>query len=223
MDFPSVETHNPRIVDLLKMAWNSPWRVPRHAARFVWTPFIRLRLSIKGVAIGSGTRFFGMPRVQRFRSSQITIGQGAELRSSRFSNVLGLAHPVLLTTLGAGASIRIGDGVGLSGTAICAAQDISIGSRTIIGADVLITDTDHHPLIGPRIRYSVAGVRSSPIRIGSDVFIGARAIILKGVTIGDRAVIGAGSVVTRSVAKGALVAGNPAVVLGQLAVEKDKG
>jgi len=175
---------------------------------------IRLRVSMKGVTLGRGIRFFGMPRIQRFRESKISIGPAVELRSSKFSNVLSLAHPVVLTTLSAGAVIRIGEGAGLSGTVVCAADEITIGPRSIIGADVLVTDTDHHALRGPRIRYSMAGVRSSPVHIGSDVFIGARTIILKGVTIGDGAIIGAGSVVTHSVPAGAAVAGNPAVQLG---------
>ncbi|MEJ6719067.1 MAG: DapH/DapD/GlmU-related protein, partial [Akkermansiaceae bacterium] len=54
---------------------------------------------------------------------------------------------------------------------------------------------------------------SRPVVIGRKCFIGARAIILKGVTVGDHAVIGAGSVVTRDVASNTVVAGNPATVI----------
>jgi maltose O-acetyltransferase len=54
----------------------------------------------------------------------------------------------------------------------------------------------------------------APVQIGRRVFIGARAVILPGVTIGDDAIVGAGSVVTRDVEPGMLAAGNPARVLG---------
>lgn len=57
---------------------------------------------------------------------------------------------------------------------------------------------------------------SAPIVIGDNVFIGARAIILKGVTIGEGAIVGAGSVVTKDVAEYSIVAGNPAKVIRAL-------
>ena len=55
---------------------------------------------------------------------------------------------------------------------------------------------------------------AAPIVIGADTFIGARAIILKGVTIGPRSIVGAGAIVSRSVPEGSIVAGNPASVVG---------
>lgn len=57
---------------------------------------------------------------------------------------------------------------------------------------------------------------SAPVIIGDDVFIGARAIILKGVTIGDGAVIGAGSVVTKSIPPRVIAAGNPARIIKEI-------
>ncbi|GAA3756518.1 sugar O-acetyltransferase [Terriglobus aquaticus] len=84
---------------------------------------------------------------------------------------------------------------------------IHIGARTQIGPAVQIYTADHPR--DPSIRHQ--GLESGkPIRIGADVWIGGGAILLPGVTIGDGAVIGAGSVVTRSVAPGTTVVGNPA-------------
>jgi maltose O-acetyltransferase len=82
-----------------------------------------------------------------------------------------------------------------------------------IGDDVQIAPGVHlytatHPLDPAERRSGIEGAR--PIRIGSNVWIGGGAIVLPGVKIGDDAVIGAGSVVTRDVAKGATVVGNPA-------------
>jgi maltose O-acetyltransferase len=85
--------------------------------------------------------------------------------------------------------------------------DVTIGDRTQIGPAVQIYSADH-----PRdAKTRRAGLEfGRPVRIGSDVWIGGGAIILPGVTIGDGAVIGAGSVVTRDVAAGDTVTGNPA-------------
>ncbi len=84
---------------------------------------------------------------------------------------------------------------------------IEIGDSTIIGHQVLMLDTDFHGIDGhPE--------KQGPIKIGKHVWIAARAIILKGVTIGDNAIVAAGSVVTKNVAENAIVAGNPAVQIG---------
>ena len=179
---------------------------------------------MRGVSLGKQCRFFGMPSIYRFRGSRIEIGPGVEMRSSRKSNVLGLAHSVILTTLARDAVIEIGEGVGLSGTTICAARRITVGAFSIVGADTLITDTDHHAIAGDRYRYSDEGVQTAPVHIGNNVFIGARSIILKGTRIDDNAVVGAGAVVSGHVPEGAIVAGNPARSMGNIAdTDRTKG
>lgn len=108
-----------------------------------------------------------------------------------------------------GAKLTIGNNVGLSGSSICATEEVSIGDRVLIGSGTIITDSDAHPLL-PEERNMPNKTKHRPIHIGNDVFIGARCLILKGVTIGDGAVIGAGSVVTKDVPPHAVFAGNPA-------------
>src|SRR5246127_2117223 len=85
--------------------------------------------------------------------------------------------------------------------------EVTIGDRTQIGPGVQILAADHPRDPAVRARGLEFG---RPVRIGSDVWIGGGAILLPGVTVGDGAVIGAGSVVTRDVAAGATVMGNPA-------------
>jgi acetyltransferase-like isoleucine patch superfamily enzyme len=115
-----------------------------------------------------------------------------------------------LCVLAPGAAMMIGKNVGVSGACLCAANSLTIGEHTIIGADVLITDTDFHtPLPGWMWGNDAKGA-SKPVSIGRGCFIGARAIILKGVTLGDGAVVAAGAVVTRDVPAGHLAIGNPA-------------
>jgi acetyltransferase-like isoleucine patch superfamily enzyme len=121
------------------------------------------------------------------------------------------------------ARIELGRSVGVSGASLCAATTITIGDNVLIGADVLITDTDHHGL-GVDGDRSISGAASAPIFIGSGAFIGARALILKGVSIGENAIVGAGSVVTRAVPPATMVAGNPArqvAVLGRTVARQE--
>ena len=85
--------------------------------------------------------------------------------------------------------------------------EIVIGDDVQIGPAVQIY-TATHPLDAAQRRAGIEGAR--PVRIGSNVWIGGAAVLLPGVIIGDDAVIGAGSVVTRDVPAGAVIAGNPA-------------
>lgn len=76
---------------------------------------------------------------------------------------------------------------------------LAIGDNVKIGACVLITDTDAHPIDYMARRTSNEGTKSAPIVIEDDVWVVAHSIILKGVTIGARSIIGAGSVVTKNI------------------------
>ena len=84
---------------------------------------------------------------------------------------------------------------------------IEIGDETTISLEVMVLA--HDASTRRHIGYS----RVAPVRIGRRVFVGARAVILPGVTIGDDAIVAAGAIVTRDVAPGMVVAGNPARVL----------
>ncbi|WP_372898717.1 sugar O-acetyltransferase [Stieleria sp.] len=87
--------------------------------------------------------------------------------------------------------------------------DVRMGDFVFIGPGVHIY-TATHPLEAVPRRTDEFG---KPVTIGSDVWIGGKAIVCPGVTIGDRSVIAAGSVVTKDVAPGVVVAGNPAKVI----------
>jgi maltose O-acetyltransferase len=109
-----------------------------------------------------------------------------------------------------GFNIRIGAGVFLNfNCVILDVVEVVIGDGTQIGPGVQILTADHprHPA------ERASGLEfGRPIRIGRNVWIGGGALILPGVTIGDDALVGAGSVVTRDVPPGATVVGNPARV-----------
>ena len=127
-----------------------------------------------------------------------------------------------LGSVGAGATIRppfhcdygynihLGAGVFLNfGCVILDVVEVRIGDATQIGPNVQILAADHPR--DPAVR--AAGLEyGRPVRIGRNVWIGGGAIILPGVSVGDDALVGAGSVVTRDVPPGATVVGNPARV-----------
>lgn len=96
--------------------------------------------------------------------------------------------------------------------------EVYIGNRTMIGPNVTICTTGHPA--DPHYREMVAHY-SLPIHIGKNVWIGSNAVILPGVTIGDNAIIGAGSVVTRDIPENVVAVGNPCRVLREIG-ERDK-
>jgi len=100
-------------------------------------------------------------------------------------------------------NVFLNQGVGIS----CFSQ-ITIGDETMVGDETEIMDNDFHGIDGK-------DAKTEPIIIGKHVWIGLRCIILKGVTIGDYSIIGAGSVVTHSVPPNTIYAGNPAKQIGK--------
>jgi acetyltransferase-like isoleucine patch superfamily enzyme len=118
--------------------------------------------------------------------------------------------------------MEIGSDCGLSGTIIGCASSISLGDRVMCGANVTITDTDWHPL-GWRARAAGVGGETSPVVIGDDVWLGMNVTVLKGVKIGCRTVVAAGSLVTRSLPSDVVAAGQPARVVRKLTRLEDAG
>lgn len=169
-----------------------------------------------------GTRFknrvsiFGFPIVSLAKSSRIIIGKNLVLISHSYFSAPGVNHPVIIRTLKPGARLAIGDNVGISGGAICVAQEVLIGSNVMLGANVTVTDTDFHPIRPEGRRYSADNIPTGRIVIEDNVFVGMNASILKGVKIGQNAVIGAGAVVTTDIPPYCIAAGIPAKVIGYL-------
>ena len=128
----------------------------------------------------------------------------------------------ILSTYTANARITLGENVFVgNNTLIGSACEVTIGNNVLISFDCMIQDNDNHNT-DSKIRWNDTAewkngrrhdwskTPMQPIRIGNGAWIGAKAIILKGVTIGEGAIVGAGSVVTRDVAPYTIVAGNPA-------------
>jgi acetyltransferase-like isoleucine patch superfamily enzyme len=170
----------------------------------------RWEAQLKGVQFRGTAEIIGRPLVSVAKGGSVIIGPGVRLYSATRANPLGLARPCVLRALAPGAQLILGPRVGLSGTAICAGIRVEIGEGTILGAGAMVVDNDFHARSGEWDWVNDWQTGARPVKIGRGVFVGAQAIILKGVTIGDRAIIGAGAVVTTDVPAGALASGNPA-------------
>jgi acetyltransferase-like isoleucine patch superfamily enzyme len=122
----------------------------------------------------------------------------------RIGSDTGIYHGTFFE-LGSGARVEIGDYCALVGAILRVESELRIGNYALIAHEVVITDCE---IIGTERSSS-----SRPIMIGDDVWIGMRAIILAGVTIGQGAVVGAGAVVSEDVPPMSIVSGNPARIV----------
>lgn len=165
-------------------------------------------LKIKKVKYNNGLVING--RLSVHGSGFIQIGSKVVLNSSPASNPIGGQGKTFLKAEGRG-QILIGNNVGISNSAICAFDCVTIEDNVMIGGSCKIYDTDFHSInYENRMMNPDPDIKSRPVIIKKGAFIGAHSIILKGVTIGERAVIGAGSVVTKDVGENEIWAGNPA-------------
>ncbi|MCH5342427.1 MAG: acyltransferase [Acetatifactor sp.] len=175
----------------------------------------RIFYKLNRVKYGKKLVLHGWPFVFRFSAAAIEIGSGCTINSGFFSNLLGLYHRTIVVARGNG-RIKIGDNTGISGATIYAWEDIQIGNNCIIGANVKIFDTDFHPVDAEeRLRGNRDAVKTRPVKIGNNVFIGVNSIILKGTELGNNCVVGAGSVVSGKFNDGEIIAGNPARVIAE--------
>ena len=138
----------------------------------------------------------------------------SKLTESEIDETFGLFPPFYTDC---GKNIKIGKNVFIN--ACCRFQDqggIEIGDGSLIGHNTTIATLNHD--FNPAKRQNLT---PRPVKIGKNVWIGSDCTILPGVEIGDGAIIGAGSVVTKSVPKNTIAVGNPARVIKELEVNND--
>jgi acetyltransferase-like isoleucine patch superfamily enzyme len=156
--------------------------------------------------VGTGLRAERLPYIR---------GKGNLEIGSRV-NLSGRSSFYFMRGMDAAPKIAIGDDafVGNACT-FSAASSIEIGNHALVSACVRVHDNDGHPADAERRRAGepITPAEVAPVVIGENAWIGAEAIVLKGVTIGENAVIGAGAVVTRDVPANSVVAGNPAAIV----------
>ncbi len=176
----------------------------------VFSAWGRIYLRALGVKHGRGLSASSSFLCRRHGTGILTIGENLRLTNRSTENRAGINHKCILIVED-GATMTIGDNVGMSGATLYCAVGVHIEDYVNIGANVALFDTDFHA-IGWRERraHDRGAVKRSPILIRHDAWIGANAIILKGVTVGRRAIVGAGAVVTHDVPDDTIVAGSPA-------------
>jgi len=114
-------------------------------------------------------------------------------------------------------TIALGDNIGINGLAITSTKRVEIGAGTITAPNCIIVDSDFHAPWPPDKRLSLdVGATNKEVIIGENVWLGLNVTVLKGSTIGNNSIIGAGSVVTGAIPPNVIAAGVPAKVIKPL-------
>lgn len=185
------------------------------ALRIKFYPRInRWLFNAKGVEYGKNLQVYS--RLSVIGGGKIKIGDNFVFTSGDAINPISSNVQGAIFTDNPSAKITIGNNVGMSSTRMWIHDSLTIGDNVKIGGGVLLIDTDCHPMDYKVRRKSNEGTKSAPIVIEDDVWIGAQAIVMKGVTIGARAIIGAGSVVTKDIPADCVAAGNPCKVIRKI-------
>jgi acetyltransferase-like isoleucine patch superfamily enzyme len=179
--------------------------------RFVYPQLLKYK---PGFILKGQIYLLGFPMIEISKGAQIIIGEYTTINSQNYEYHLNMHSPVKLVADRPNARIIIGDHCRIHGTCIHAFQSIKIGNRCLIAANTQIFDGSGHDLSFPDVENRINTTGSiKPIDIADDVWIGANAIILPGISIGKGSVIAAGSVVTKDVPAYVLVGGNPAKII----------
>lgn len=188
------------------------------------TMAFRAKASLFGVEFGRNIVCHGQVGLLRWPGGRITIGDDVQIVSSwRRSTAAALAFPARLRVFGPGAVINIGKGAQLTGASITArSTTIAIGEGALLGPNCIIVDSDFHAPWPAKQRAANPGYENdAPVSIGRHVWLGMHSIVLKGVTVGDGAIIGAGSVVSRDIPGNSVACGCPCRVVRQQGADAD--
>lgn len=194
---------------------NRIFNIPRRLKKIYFIYFNRLKIIILNIQAGKNIKIYHHVYFNKPSGSTIIIGDNFIFSSGACHN------PLSRNVYGCiyaekGAKIKIGNCVGISSACIWAHQNITIGDNVKVGGDCIIMDSDAHSLNFLERRNPALDMeqkKNADIVIEDDVLIGTRSIILKGVHIGARTIIGAGSVVTGKIPSDCIAAGNPCRVI----------
>jgi acetyltransferase-like isoleucine patch superfamily enzyme len=187
-------------------------KLKKQKGKIVGRLYVSYLKKASNLTIGSGSTFKGRPRIIVNGLGSLQIGSGFKLNSGPDFNPIGRNQQSLFYVSDK-AILKIGDNVGMSSVAIYCQTQITIGDNVRFGGNTVVYDTDFHSLYAEErtnVPENRANVRSKPVVIGNNVFVGAHSLILKGVEIGEGSIVGGGSVVTTSIPANEIWGGNPA-------------
>lgn len=197
-----------RVSKLVKLYRWVYWRSWAEILNYI----LHVQLYLNGVTRGKGVRTMNsLPKV--FKDDESSIYIGYHVIFNNYTNTSWFCRCSLISRNGG--KLIIGDNTGLNGCEIVCEKSVNIGCHVMIGGGSKIFDTDFHPIDWRMRRDPVqcSNGNTADVVIEDDVFIGTNCIIEKGVTIGKRSIIAAGSVVTHSIPPDVIAGGVPCKVI----------
>ena len=193
-------------------------RLYRYAVKKISKILSRIYLYSNNVEFIPPIMCVGLPIITISKGGEFRIGKNFMMVNYAISNLIG-RHQKCTFYIGENAILQIGDNVGMSATSIVCMKKVLIGNNVRIGGNTVIYDTDFHSLDREQRVKMVedrANTKHAKVIIEDGAFIGAHTTILKGVTIGKDSIVGACSVVTKSIPRNEIWGGNPAKFIRKL-------
>lgn len=208
------------ILITIKMMYVKALRFCSKICSSLYIGWNKIYFFLNNIKYGKNFRVFNHLYLKIHVGALVQIGNNCTIMSGAGLNPLSRNIKTCIY-VGKKATLKLGNDVGISSSTLWVKESVSIGNSVAIGADCIIMDTDAHNLDW-KIRCSeetneygesvdMVTAASAPIVIEDNVLVGARCIILKGVTIGARSIIGSGSIVTKDIPS--IAAGNPCKVI----------
>ena len=210
------------ILITIKMMYVKALRFCSKICSSLYIGWNKIYFFLNNIKYGKNFRVFNDLYLKSHVGALVQIGNNCTIMSGAGLNPLSRNIKTCIY-VGKKATLKLGNDVGISSSTLWVKESVSIGNSVAIGADCIIMDTDAHNLDW-KIRCSeetneygesvdMVTAASAPIVIEDNVLVGARCIILKGVTIGARSIIGSGSIVTKDIPSDCIAAGNPCKVI----------
>lgn len=210
------------ILITIKMMYVKALRFCSKICSSLYIGWNKIYFFLNNIKYGKNFRVFNHLYLKIHVGALVQIGNNCTIMSGAGLNPLSRNIKTCIY-VGKKATLKLGNDVGISSSTLWVKESVSIGNSVAIGADCIIMDTDAHNLDW-KIRCSEetneygesvdkVTAASAPIVIEDNVLVGARCIILKGVTIGARSIIGSGSIVTKDIPSDCIAAGNPCKVI----------
>lgn len=210
------------ILITIKMMYVKALRFCSKICSSLYIGWNKIYFFLNNIKYGKNFRVFNHLYLKIHVGALVQIGNNCTIMSGAGLNPLSRNIKTCIY-VGKKATLKLGNDVGISSSTLWVKESVSIGNSVAIGADCIIMDTDAHNLDW-KIRCSeetneygesvdMVTAASAPIVIEDNVLVGARCIILKGITIGARSIIGSGSIVTKDIPSDCIAAGNPCKVI----------